>query len=40
MYEIKENSIELWAIEAEKLFKHDAQPMSDETFKGFCFLLH
>lgn len=40
MYEIKENSIELWAIEAEKLFKHDAQPMSDELSKAFvsCFI--
>lgn len=35
MYEIKENSIELWAIEAEKLFKQDQNPMSDELSKTF-----
>ena len=35
MYEIKENSIELWAIEAEKLFKQNAQPMDDDLAKTF-----
>ena len=35
MYEIKENSIELWAIEAEKLFKQDQNPMSNELGKTF-----
>lgn len=35
MYEIKENSIELWAIETEKLFKKDQQPMDDELSHAF-----
>ena len=35
MYEIKENSIELWAIETEKLFKQDQNPMSDELSETF-----
>lgn len=40
MYEIKENSIELWAIETEKLFKNDQQPMDDELSHAFvtCFM--
>lgn len=33
--EIKENSIELWAIEAEKLFNQDQNPMSEELCKSF-----
>lgn len=35
MYEIKENSIELWAIETEKLFRKDQQPMNDELSQAF-----
>ena len=35
MFELKENSIELWAIEAEKLFNKDQQPLSDELGRFF-----